>query len=149
MAEWSNKQAKDKAIKLMLDLIANGQSLKSIIDERTRGEVPCYATWLNWVNQDAELLGKYMSAREEREEKIFDEILSIADDTSRDTLKLEKGEAPNAEWISRSRLKVDARKWYLGKLNSKRFGDKVDVTTAGDKIESTTFINFQGKDIPI
>ena len=40
----------------------------------------------------------------------------------------------NGEHIQRSRLRVDTRKWYLSKLNPKKYGDKVDVTTKGKEI---------------
>jgi len=134
-----NDENKDKAIELILDQISSGDSLKKIIDSRSRDEVPCYATWMNWLNEDKDLLDKYTRAREERADKIFDEILEIADDSSRDEIITENGIGQNTEFIARSRLRVDARKWYLGKLDSKRFGDKVDVTSGGGKITTPIF----------
>lgn len=47
-----------------------------------------------------------------RTEKMFEDILDIADDSDD------------------ARLKVDARKWMLGKMNPKRYSDK--LTVAGD-----------------
>lgn len=129
--DWSVKENKYKAIELILSCIAEGQSLKQIIDERTREETPCYATWMNWVNDDEKLLDNYTRAREERADKIFDDILKIADDTSRDTIITDTCEIPNTEWIARSRLRVDARKWYLSKMDSKRFGDRTNMTLEG------------------
>ncbi|HEY5808152.1 MAG TPA: hypothetical protein VIT67_09310, partial [Povalibacter sp.] len=33
--------------------------------------------------------------------------------------------------IARSRLRVDARKWYAGKLHPKKYGDKVQTELTG------------------
>jgi hypothetical protein len=59
-----------------------------------------------------------------------DEILEISDETSNDTLTIQKGkqviEVENREWVNRSRLRVDSRKWIASKLFPKQFGDKVE-----------------------
>ena len=47
----------------------------------------------------------------------------------------------NHDVIQRDRLRVDARKWMLGKMQPKKYGDKLDVTSDGEKI-STTIINL-------
>lgn len=61
---------------------------------------------------------------EQRSESMFEEILEIADETSRDTIDTETGEKANTEWISRSRLRVDARKWMLSKMVPKKYGER-------------------------
>jgi hypothetical protein len=38
--------------------------------------------------------------------------------------------------IQRDRLKVDTLKFVLGKLRARKWGDKIDVTTDGEKIEA-------------
>jgi hypothetical protein len=59
-------------------------------------------------------------------------MLDIADDTSLDTRKGKDGdEQPNTEWITRSRLRVETRKWMAGKLRPKVYGDKIDVEHGG------------------
>ena len=130
-----NDEDKAKAIYLILDCISQGQSLKSIIDERSREEVPAYSTIMLWINEDKTFSENYTRACEERAEKIFEEIIDIADDRANDYTETEDGKTMfNAEHVQRSRLKIDARKWVLSKMNSKRFGDKVDLTTAGEKL---------------
>jgi hypothetical protein len=78
----------------------------------------------------------YTRACEQREALIFDEIIEIADDSSQDKIikKSKSGneyECENFEFVNRSRLKIDARKWILGKLNPTKYGDK--TTISGDK----------------
>ena len=75
------------------------------------------------INKDSELLAQYTHAREEREELIFEEILDIADDSSGDKKFTETGEVIDSEFVARSRIKIDARKWMLGKMN-KKYSDK-------------------------
>lgn len=36
-----------------------------------------------------------------------------------------------------ARVEIDARKWFASKFLPKRFGDKIDMTTDGEKIETT------------
>jgi hypothetical protein len=60
-----------------------------------------------------------------------DEILEIADETSRDTLVNSKGdEMANSEWIARSKVRIDTRKWLLSKQLPKKYGDR--TVLAGD-----------------
>jgi hypothetical protein len=104
-----------------------------------------HLTFHRWLRErdDAEELRKlYARAKEEQADFMMEEMLEIADDASRDTIiKVGKGgqeyEAENVEWVNRSKLRVEARKWLAGKLRPKKWGDKVDVdlTSGGDKIQ--------------
>ena len=80
---------------------------------------------------------------------MFEELLDIADDGSNDwVLREGKDEEEwwqlNQEAISRSRLRVDTRKWYLSKVLPKKFGEKMDVTTDGKPI-SIQLVNYGDK----
>jgi hypothetical protein len=75
---------------------------------------------------------QYAHAREVQAESMFEEMLEIADDGSRDTYTDENGnERTNQEVIGRSRLRVDARKWALSKMLPKKYGDKVQQEITG------------------
>ena len=58
-----------------------------------------------------------------------EEILEISDFTGYDTIVNEKTgqEMLNSEWVARSRLRVDSRKWIACKLLPKVYGDKQEV----------------------
>jgi len=65
-----------------------------------------------------------------------DEIVEIADDGSNDWMqrRLKDGSDETVmdhEHVSRSRLRVDTKKWLLSKLAAKTYGDKVQHTGAG------------------
>ena len=93
------------------------------------------ATVFRWLNDNKEFCDKYARAREVQAEYLADQIIEIADDTANDYKSTENGEVVNSEAIARSRLRVDARKWKASKLAPKKFGDKVDVTSGGEKIQ--------------
>lgn len=71
---------------------------------------------------------------------IAEETLDIADDGANDLMRIVRGdesyEVERKEVVNRSRLRVDARKWLLSKLNPKKYGDKIDITSDGDKLQA-------------
>lgn len=93
------------------------------------------------LEADKDLLDTYTRAREIRADKIFEEILEIADSQGEDVgTNPETGEPQiNHNVIQRNRLQIDARKWVLGKM-SQRYADnqKIDVTTNGKDLPSNT-----------
>lgn len=99
-------------------------------------DMPCRSTVYNWLDTHPDFLDRYTRAKESQADVLAEEIISISDDDSNDTIKTERGDIPNHEWISRSRLRVDSRKWLAAKLAPKKYGDKLDVTSAGDKIST-------------
>ena len=124
---------KEKVFALILQEIEEGASLRSIL---RRDEMPTQKTFFDWLHNDEDKVKQYARATEKRADAIFEEILEIADEKSNDTIYTDKGEIPNSEWMARSRLRVDARKWMLGKMNPKKYGDKLDVTSDGEKLQS-------------
>jgi hypothetical protein len=80
---------------------------------------------------------QYARARELQADALFDEILEIADDGSNDWMERKNaddqsiGWRENGEALRRSQLRVDARKWMAGKLQAKKYGDKLDLNHSG------------------
>jgi hypothetical protein len=112
--------------------------------------MPDASTVHRWVLEDREGFYKqYARAREIQSEMMFDEILESADDGSNDFMTITKGRQSynieDKEVTNRSRLRVDSRKWYLSKVLPKKFGDKLDLTSGGDKLP-TPIYGGQSKD---
>ena len=84
-------------------------------------------SFYNWIEKDVELQQQYARATISRADSIFEEILDIADDSSGDKKYTENGEVMDSEYVQRSRLRVDARKWAVSKMNPKKYGDKYEV----------------------
>ena len=80
----------------------------------------------------ARFFAQYARARDLGLDAIADELFDIADDGQNDWMERHgegnEGYTVNGEHVSRSRLRVDTRKWYLSKLAPKRYGEKLEVT---------------------
>lgn len=95
------------------------------------------ATFYDWIRDNVDLNNRYVHAREAQTELLADQIVEIADDSSQDLERIDDfgNKIENKEFVSRSRLRVDARKWIAAKLLPKKYGDKVDVTSGGEPIK--------------
>lgn len=110
------------------------RGLKRLCAEREHWPVP--STIYLWRLRHAEFSELYAQARINRVEVIIDELIDIADDTTHDTItKYGKNDEPydvqNSEWINRSRLRIDTRKWLAVKLAHRMYGDKVQTEHSG------------------
>jgi hypothetical protein len=86
-----------------------------------------------WRRNNLEFRDLYEQAKKDQVEALVDECLDIADDTSRDSLTRinaegEEYEVANTEYMNRSRLRIDTRKFLAAKLAPKLYGEKVNVS---------------------
>jgi hypothetical protein len=112
------EEKKKRAVLEILDRIRSGESCRSILDNADRESIPSFVTFCDWLNEDAEIAKQYRSACEIRAEKIFEDILSIADGMN---------EVDEPVHIQRDRLRIDARKWMLGRMLPKKYGEKIEI----------------------
>lgn len=115
-----------------------------------------FSKFYEMLDESEDRAKKYARACVLRAERVNDEIIDIADDSSEDTLirvsaKGDIIEKENTEYINRSRVRIDARKWWLSKTNPKKYGDKLDLSTNGEKINQTPNINLvlEGKPVDL
>lgn len=110
------------------EALANGQSLRSYCREDGKLKPSTVCTWLVEHKDFAE---RYARAREAQADALFEEALEIADDGSNDWMERHDGEnvgyAINGEHVSRSRLRVDTRKWAAGKMRPAMYGDRQTI----------------------
>jgi hypothetical protein len=110
--------------KRVCELIADGWSLRRVAQEVGVPE----RTIRRWVIDDREgFAAPYARARDVALDRMADEIIELADDKSNDRYELEGKRVPDSAAVNRSRLMVDARKWYLSKLAPKRYGDRLEL----------------------
>jgi hypothetical protein len=91
---------------------------------------------------------RYARAREEQADKLFREIIEIADDASGDYVTTSDGKRiVDHENIQRSRLRVDARKWAAARLAPKKYGDRIshDVKGPGPNFQPAILITVDGQ----
>lgn len=128
---WTPEE-KAKACAEILVRVTGGKSLLSACangDDWT----PTESTFRDWCNADSVLAANYTSAREARSERIFEECLTIADSQEADVyLDAEGSEQTNHDVIARAKLRIDTRKWMLGKMQPKVYGDKLAIGGADD-----------------
>jgi hypothetical protein len=105
--------------------IAAGETLKKICKG---ADMPNKDTVIRWVLKKPDFAEMYNFARQVQAELLGDEILDIAKDNSND--KNEDG-TPNHANVQRSRLEVDTIKWYLARINARKWGDKVTSEVTG------------------
>lgn len=126
--------------------ISEGESLRAICRD---DKMPALSTIMLWNLSNKEFSEHYARAVDARAEHLFEEILEIADDGSNDYMTITKGDedynVENREVTTRSKLRVDSRKWFLSKVMPKKFGDKLDVVSDGKAIKgnSIIFTNFK------
>lgn len=106
--------------------LSKGETLRSICRDP---DMPEDSTVRTWALDDREgFYAHYTKARDLGLDAMADDLFDIADETGKDTLTDKDGnDRPNSEWITRSRLRVDTRKWYLSKLAPKRYGDRIEI----------------------
>jgi transposase-like protein len=108
--------------------------------------MPSRTTVHEWLIKYKDFADKYARAREDQADYLAEEILSIADDGTKDTTQNERGnDIEDKEWTNRSKLRVEARKWIASKLKPKKYGDKLDLTTDGEKVSAPIIINWSGE----
>ena len=109
--------------------IENGRALRKILKEDDN--MPSTQTFYKWIDEDEIKSKQYARATELRAEVKFESIESdYLEEPQRDA---ETGRIDSA-WVQLQRLKIDAKKWELSKLNPKKYGDKTDITSGGEKI---------------
>jgi len=125
---YSKEQIKEVFNNICLKIGVDGMALRNVLklDGMPSGE-----TFYKWLNEDENKTKQYARACNDRSDNIFEDVLNIADSAADDVIIDKDGnEVVNHNVIQRDRLRVDTRKWYLSKLNPKKYSDKIQVDTS-------------------
>lgn len=114
----------DEIAEIICDTIAS--SNKSLATICTENGITLSTVFL-WLSKHKEFSDNYARAKELQADFLAEEIIEIADDSSNDVLETEFGSMENKEFVNRSKLRVDARKWVASKLKPKKYGDKLEL----------------------
>lgn len=138
MAAPKGKEKKEQLFnEVLIDISENGKSAIAALKGRLSTQ-----TFFDLLTDD-EKSKRYARACEMRAEVMANEIIDISDDQENDVIiTLDGNEIVNHNVINRSRLRVDTRKWLLSKLQPKKYGDKIDVTS-DNKPLTTPVIMFK------
>ena len=133
------------------EYLAEGNSLCSLRRNKPDG-FPSVSGVMKWLAQGdayiaagnkqhpkALFVEQYARTLPIRADVLFEQCLDIADDSDGDTFLGEEGETVyKLDHIQRMKLRVDTRKWMVGKMNPKKYGDRQVVD---GKIEHSGTIN--------
>lgn len=89
--------------------------------------------FLHLIKTNAKLNEQYAHACKMRAENIFEDVLDIVDTRDRDTYIDKDGKLQvDHAVIQRDKLRYDARRWMVGKMEPDKYGDKIIQQHAGE-----------------
>jgi hypothetical protein len=89
------------------DKLTEGISLRKLC---ASDKYPAASTVFVWLDRNPSFAERYTRAREAATEDMLEEIFEIADNPALD--------------VQDKRVRIDTRKWAMGKLKPKRYGEK-------------------------
>ena len=90
-------------------------------------DLPVQSTINLWRYKHPEFSDQYAKAKLVQADLLAEECLEIADDSRGDIKYDEDGnDSCNSEFVARSRLRIDTRKWLAAKLLPKQYGKGPD-----------------------
>lgn len=122
--------------------LAEGETLRAICAD---DDMPSRSMVHRWILAHEEFRDQYTRAREVQMDTWADEIVEIADDAHNDfglsrAVRLngvypptddERDPKFNAEHVQRAKLRIDTRKWLMGKAAPKKYGERVEIEHGG------------------
>lgn len=114
--------------------IALGESVRQIC---LLNDMPEERTFYRWLLNHDEFCQKYARAKEAQADRFNEELTEIADDGRNDWVERENQRtgstfiALNEEAIARAKLRIETRKWLMGKHKPKKYGDKITSEISG------------------
>jgi hypothetical protein len=107
--------------------IANGGYIIDVLD--SNDNYPSWSTFRNWKRDHIELQTLYVNAQQDKTEPIIHNIKKVQQ------MAL-KGEID----ASTANVVIQTDKWLSSKFYPKMFGDKTDITSGGEKIQTNVAI---------
>lgn len=129
------------------DHLANGATLAEVLREGLRhdSQFPCRTTIETHVQNDLAFAKRYYEARDLGTHAMAEATLLIADDGTNDYVSEDGIRRLDSEHVSRSRLRIYARQWYIAKIKPRQWSDRVeDPVKASSKLEEILEVFKQG-----
>lgn len=124
----------------VLELIAQGVPVRRLGDYKAEG-LPHPSVVKEWLVEPADkrtcpvagFSALYAKAMDERMDNMAEDLLDIADESGIDVSIDDEGNpVVNGEAIARARLRIDTRKWIMGKMAPKKYSDRLKVEGDAD-----------------
>ena len=114
----------------IVEWIAAGNTLRDYC--RIEGN-PAWRTVYEWLEKDDTFSARFARAREMGHDAIAEDTLSIID-TFPLYAESDSGSRLDSAHVSWLKNRVEQRMKLLAKWNPKKYGDKIDVTSAGQQV---------------
>ncbi len=122
------------AIEICETVATNGSGLATLCKRNSHW--PHRDTIYKWLRLNKIFADMYTQAKRDQVAALVDDIIEISDDSARDDKHNENGDVScNSEWVARSRLRVDTRKWIAAKLVPRLYGDNMLARELADEME--------------
>lgn len=105
------------------DLVANGSHIIDALN--SNNNYPSWSTFRRWKRDNDELQTLYTRSIQDKSEMVIFEMYQTLKDLKNKTID-----------ASQARVLIDTYKWIASKYYPKMFGDKLDLTSKDEKIET-------------
>lgn len=106
--------------------IALGKSLRTLCKDP---DMPGITTIFKWLRERAEFAEQYARATKERSEAFAEDILEDAENIQ--TVIVGGEDRSDNARVNAVKIKIDTKKWLMSKIQPKKYGDKLDLTSDG------------------
>jgi hypothetical protein len=121
-------------INIICERIADGESLRSILKDR---KPFARSTFFEIVNENKDIQDQYARAMLERADYYAEKMLEVAETPQEGeevTTTVQGTTVKTGDMLGHRKLIVDTYKWAAARMNPKKYGDKIDMTSGGEKI---------------
>jgi transposase-like protein len=119
-------EQKFEAVERICDEIAKGNPVTTTLQSFG---VVSFSTFQTWLRKYPDLKLNYDEAVKQREQYLFDEMISIAySESPKKVIKYRNGkeyETILKDSVEDRRLKINTLKWVLSKMNPNKFGERI------------------------
>lgn len=130
----------DELAQTICECLMVGMSLRKICE---LDDMPAISTVMQWLaSSKSDFMEQYAHARQIQAEYLLDELIDIADDSSKDYVIVDGQERLDQEHIQRARLRIDTRKWNIEKLAAKKYGAKQQLEHTGSNGGAIETVNL-------
>lgn len=128
------------------DLIIEGKPLRNILDGHFNAEdedgrtiqFPTVRVFFRWLREYEDFRKQYAEAKEAAADAKLEELDQIGEEAIADAYKADPRAAGAV--VQAHKLKADNMKWYMSKLKPKKYGEKLDLTSGGERIKQAPAI---------
>lgn len=123
------------------ELLMQGWSLRKVLrdgnnvledDQGKMIQMPSTRVFFRWLRDEEEFRKQYAYAKQEAADAQFEELNDIADDAISQAMRVDPKAA--GAIVNAHRLKADNLKWAMSKMKPKKYGEKLDLTSAGKRL---------------